>query len=178
MNKYSIHAHLQQDLKLYQSTLKQTSFDKENQEYLCQDEVLKDVYDFDAYIQKTSAHPIPASPDAIYIGVKNLYLIEFKNQFPADIDKQQMQRKFRAGTIILQRLLQQFTPKDCQYCFCVVFKNQPKPRYMDFRHVANNVVKFGLSELNEQLGNFYDRIVTEHLDFYVNEFKSLMCTRR
>ena len=46
---------------------------------------------------------------------------------------------------------------------------------MDFRHVENNVVKFGLSELNRELVGLYDHVVTESLDFYVQEFKALRC---
>jgi hypothetical protein len=75
----------------------------------------------------------------------------------------------------LQSLLQGFGAKDCQYHFCVVFKEQTRPRWMDFRHLENTAVKFGLQELNQQLGDFYDQVVTESLDFYIKEFNRLHC---
>lgn len=176
MNKYSLKVHLQQNLKDFASTLKATSFDDANQQHLCNDEATPDVYDFDGYVKKRCGHPTSASPDAIHIGNKDLYFVEFKNEIAANVDGEQMHRKFQAGTSILKNLLREFTARDCRYHFCVVFKNQSRPRYMDFRHVENNVVKFGLDELNRELGDFYDHIVTESLDFYVKEFKALQCS--
>lgn len=175
MNKYSLQQHLAQKLGPYLSTFKTTSFDGANGEHLCSDETTADVYDFDAYVRALGANPIPASPDAIHTGSKDLYFVEFKNQRTADIDKTQMQRKFEAGTNILKELLREFAARDCKYHFCVVMKNQPKPKYMDFRHIEQSAVRFGLDELNQKLGGFYDRIVTESLDFYKTEFKALQC---
>lgn len=175
MNKYSLKAHLQEALVPFASTFKATSYDKEKKQHLCSDSSTPNVYDFDAYVEKRCPHPIPASPDAIHVGIKDLYFVEFKNQRAGDVDKEQMQRKFQAGTRILKNLLQEFNARDCQYHFCVVFKNQSKPRYMDFRHVEKSVVKFGLGELNRELGCFYDHVVTESLDFYIQEFKALKC---
>lgn len=177
MNKYSLKEHLREELAPFVSTFKATSYDEENKQHLCSDASTPHVYDFDTYVKERCHHPTPASPDAIHVGGKDLYFVEFKNQFPGTVDKEGIQRKFQAGTSILKNLLQGFSAKDCQYHFCVVFKDQPKPRYMDFRHVEKNVVKFGLGELNRQLGNFYDHVVTESLDFYVKEFKELKCVQ-
>ena len=175
MNKYSLKVHLQQDLKHFASTLKATSFDDANQQHLCNDEATPDVYDFDGYVKACCAHPTPASPDAIHIGSKDLYFVEFKNEIAADVDGEQMRRKFKTGTGILQNLLKDFGAKDCQYHFCVVLKDQHRPRWMDFRHVVNSAIKFGLQELNQTLDCFYDHVVTENLEFYVKEFKALQC---
>jgi hypothetical protein len=175
MNKYSLKAQLQGELNPFASTLKATSYDKENDEYLCQDERTPDVYDFDAYVKERCPHPTPASPDAIHIGNKHLYFVEFKNQRSNVVDKEQVQRKFESGTAILKNLLGSFSAKDCQYLFCVVLKNQPRSRYMDFRHIEQNVVRFGLDKLNQELGGFYDHVVTESVDFYVEQFKGLKC---
>lgn len=175
MNKYSLKEYLQQELGPFASTLKDTSLDQANQQHLCQDVTTPDVYDFDAYIKANHSPPIPASPDAIHVGNKHLYFVEFKNEYAANVDGSQMRRKFEAGTTMLQNLLQNFGAKDCQYHFCVVFKNQSRPRYMDDRHIQNNVVKFGLDELNQQHGQFYDHVVTASLDFYIQNFKSLQC---
>lgn len=175
MNKYSLREYLAQELKPHLSTFKATSFDDANDTHLCSDEAVSEVYDFDAYVRARGADPIPASPDAIHTGIKDCYFVEFKNQRTAEIDKGQMQRKFEAGTEILKELLKDFSANDCKYHFCVVMKNQPRSRYMDFRHIEQNVVRFGLDELNQKLGRFYDHVVTESLDFYVRQFKALRC---
>lgn len=175
MNKYSLRQHLAQELGPHLSTFKATSFDDANNAYLCSDEATGEVYDFDAYVRARGANLIPASPDAIHTGSKDLYFVEFKNQRSSDIDKAQMQRKFEAGTEILKELLQDFSARDCRYHFCVVMKNQPRARYMDFGHIERNVVRFGLDELNQKLDGFYDHVVTESLDFYVDQFKALQC---
>lgn len=175
MNKYSLKQHVAQELGPFLSTFKDTSFDDANGKHLCSDEATAEVYDFDAYVRACGAVPIPASPDAIHIGNKDFYFVEFKNQRASEIDTVQMHRKFMAGTEILKNLLKDFTAKDCRFHFCVVTKNQSRPRFMDFRHIQQNVVKFGLDELNQQLGDFYDHIVTESLDFYVEKFKALKC---
>ncbi len=175
MNKYSLKLHLQQELAPFTSTLKATSFDKENQQHLCNDEQTTAVYDFDAYVKERCIHPTPASPDAIHAGNKDLYFVEFKNQRAANVDKEQMQKKFRSGTQILKDLLNDFGARDCKYHFCVVLKNQTKPRYMDYRHIERSIVKFGLDALNRACGDFYDSVVTESLDFYIRTFNSLRC---
>ena len=175
MNKYSLKAHLQKELSPFASTLKATSFDSANQEHLCQDEYTSEVYDFDTYVKERQPHPTPASPDAICLGHKAFYFIEFKNQYAASVDKQQLRQKFLSGTEILKALLDGFSPKDCQYHFCVVLKKQEKPRYMDFRHIENNGVRFDLDRINHAHGNFYDHIITESLDFYIKTFKQLQC---
>lgn len=175
MNKYSLRQHLAQELGSHLSTFKKTSLDDANNVHLCSDEATVEVYDFDAYVRARGAYPIPASPDAIHAGSKDLYFVEFKNQRISDIDTAQMQRKFAAGTEILKELLEDFSPMDCRYHFCVVLKNQPRSRYMDSRHIEKNVVGFGLDKLNNELGGFYDHVVTESLDFYVDQFKELKC---
>lgn len=175
MNKYSLNEHFQKELSPFASTLKATSFDKENQEHLCQDENTSEVYDFDAYVKERQPHPTPASPDAICLGHKAFYFIEFKNQRAPAVDKQELRQKFSSGTEILKALLNGFSPKDCKYHFCVVLKKQAKPRYMDSRHIENNSVRFGLDSLNHEHGNFYDQIITESLDFYIKTFEQLQC---
>jgi hypothetical protein len=175
MNRYSLRQHLAKELGPHLSTFKATSLDKSNKVYLCSDEKTGQVYDFDEFVRARGADSIPASPDAIHIGRKDLYFVEFKNQRSADIDNEQMQRKFEAGTKILKELLQDFSPRDCRYHFCVVMKNQPRSRFMDSRHIGQSAVRFGLDELNQRLGGFYNHIVTESLDFYVKAFEELQC---
>lgn len=175
MNRYNLQNHLQRELDPFKSSLKATSFDDSNQEYLCSDESLPDVYDFDKYVRCHHTHPTPASPDAIHIGQKKFYFIEFKNQAVGNIDKVQMKRKFNDGTNILKNLLQDFSPRDNEYSFCVVLKEQPRPRYMDSRHIENTSLKFKIEEWNEELDRFYDHIVVESVESYINNFDALRC---
>ncbi|RUO57896.1 hypothetical protein, partial [Pseudidiomarina marina] len=99
MNKYSIKAFCHSEFADFSSTLKRTSWDATNDEYLCNDVLTLPVYDFDQYVKnRFDNDKLPASPDAIYIGNKKLYFIEFKNQHPADIDTAQVKRKFVKGT--------------------------------------------------------------------------------
>ena len=172
MNKYSLKGHLRSELAPFESTFKETSLDDANQQHMCQDETTPDVYDFDRYVRKHFTDPIPASPDAIHIGQKDLYFVEFKN---GNVNGAQIRRKFEAGASILKKLLQDFGAKDCQYHFCVVMRDQPRPRWMDFRHVENTKIKFDLQALNQEVGDFYDHIVTESLDFYLKTFRELQC---
>ncbi len=176
MNKYCIKDFLSEALGDHQSTLKKTSYDKTNKEYLCEDESLSIIYDFDSYVETNFEQScLPASPDAIYIGNKKLYFIEFKNQYPSDIDKAQMRRKFESGTIVLRdKLLNNFSPRDIEYIFCVVYK-KPKSRYFDSFNIEANIPKFGLEGKNAELGGFYSKIIVEPVEFYKKEFVDLEC---
>ena len=176
MNRYSLQEHLDTQLGSHKSTLKATSLDITNNEHLCQDETLCPVYDFDAYVKAMCPNPRPASPDAIYIGQKNLYCIEFKNQKPGDIDRDTIEQKFTSGTSILKKLLESFSAKDCEYRFCLVHKSMDQPRHMDSRHIQSRVDWGYLHDMNNRkLGSFYTEIVVEPLEFYVREFKALKC---
>lgn len=176
MNKYSLKEFLEKKLEKYSSTLKNTSFDDTNERYLCTDESTKNVYDFDEYIEENfDKSKLPASPDAIFIGDKKLYFIEFKYQRASCIDSKEIKSKFEKGTTILKGILENFLPKDNQFIFCVVFENQQKSRFFDSRHIESNSIKFGLQELNKEYGNFYDEIITRDVNFYKENFHSLVC---
>lgn len=176
MNKHSIRDFLGSALSAHASTFKATSYDEENDEHLCQDDSADHVYDFDAYVrEKYDGQSVPASPDAIHLGTKHLYFVEFKNQPARLIDKENMRRKFTKGTGILRDLLSEFTPRDCKYNFCVVFKSQKKPRYFDSRHIEQNVVQFGLDGLNAACDHFYDQIITADVRFFAQQFRELRC---
>lgn len=176
MNKYNLKEFLQSELAGHASSLKGTSYDKENGEYLCKDTATSDVYDFDQYIAtKFQGRQLPASPDAIHLGKKQLYFVEFKNQRLSKIDNAEIGRKFTRGTEILQDMLSDFTPRDWQRTFCVVFKKDSRPGFFDGRHFEKSKVRFNLDNLNAELGNFYDKILTEDIDFYSGQFRQLEC---
>jgi hypothetical protein len=176
VNKHSIRDYLGCELSTHASTFKETSYDDVNGEHLCQDESTCHVYNFDAYVRKTYDESVlPASPDAIHLGVKHIYFVEFKNRPARLINKENVQKKFRKGTGILQSLLSEFTPRDCKYNFCVVFKSQSKPRFFDSRYIERGVVRFELDALNGEFNRFYDHIITEDVSFFVERFKELRC---
>ncbi|WP_418187354.1 hypothetical protein ACNSOP_09870 [Aliarcobacter lanthieri] len=176
MSKYNIKEFLEDKLKCYKSTFKDTSYDDTNDRYLCSDEVSSDVYDFDKYVEDNfDKSKLPSSPDAIYIGKKQLYFIEFKYQKASDIDSKEIKSKFEKGTNILKEMLKEFIPKDNKFIFCVVFENQNRPKHFDFRHFQSSSIKFGLDESNKKLQNFYDHIITEDVNFYKDNFNELTC---
>lgn len=175
-NKYKLEEFLQQQLESYQSTLKETSWVKHNKEYLCSDETTQPVYDFDKYVEILfGGNDLPASPDAIYIGEKQLYFVEFKNQKISDIHQEGLENKFIKGTKILNDMLKEFIARDCQYFFCVVHKSPIKPRFFDSKHIQESTLRSKLEELNKQHKNFYDKIFVNDVDFYKKEFTVLRC---
>lgn len=179
MNKYCINDVLSNQLASYRTTLQQASYDDKNQVYLCSNRQLTDVYDFDAYVRdKYDRSNLPASPDAIYVGHKKVYFIEFKNQYMRDIDPSNIKNKFRKGTMILSEgLLANFSPRDIEYIFCVVSKDQRQTSavYFDSSHIEDNIIRFGLDDENQTLGGFYSTIITQPLSFYKEGFKEISC---
>lgn len=133
MSKYNLKEFLENKLKKYQSTFKNTSYDDTNN------------------------------------------FIKFKYQKASYIESKEIKSKFEKGTNILKDMLEKFTPKDNVFIFCVVFENQKRSKYFDSRHIETNSIKFGLDELNKNLGGFYDNIITQDIDFYKNNFKKLIC---
>ena len=103
-----------------------------------------------------------------------MYFIEFKNQIPSAIPSSEIKTKFHKGTTILKEILKEFTPRDVEYIFCVVFKNSGS-NYFDSSHIESNITRFGLKEKNKELGSFYSEIITENVKFYKSNFSSLNC---
>ena len=176
MNKYCLKDYLGVKLQAYRSSFYQTSLDTQKSVYLCTDRRTQPVYDFDQYVRSQfPSHKLPAAPDAIYLGNKKIYFVEFKNQNTRDINSKDIQAKFESGTEILKRLLQDFQPTDIERIFCLVHRQEVKSRYFNAGHFQSSQVRFGLDELNQKLGGFYDRIITESVGFYADKFKQLNC---
>lgn len=118
MSKYNLKEFLENKLKKYQSTFKNTSYDDTNNRYLCNDETTSNVYDFDKYIKENfDKSKLPSSPDAIYLENKRFYFVEFKYQKASDIESKEIKSKFEKGTNILKDMLEKFTPKDNIFIF-------------------------------------------------------------
>lgn len=172
----SIENFIKTTLLNYKSTLKETSLDDrggQTKNYLCQD-TTTEVFNFDKYVLDKIGHPLPASPDAIYVGNNKIYFVEFKNQPLQNIDTNNIKNKFNSGTQILKDLLSAFLPSDIEFLFCVVY--QPTHhRYFNPMSIISNTVRFGLENENIANGNFYSKIITQDVDFYKNNFRQLNC---
>lgn len=175
MNKYSLEEFVSQVFKNYESTFYDISFDTDNEEHLCLNKK-ETVYSFDKYIRKNYNEKdyIPASPDGIYINNNNLYFVEFKNQYPKNIDPKNIQSKFKKGTEILQELISKSKFKGCQFLFCVVYKKNKSRGYQS--GIEESTVKFGLYSINKNdYKTYYDNIITNDIEEFKNTFKELTC---
>ena len=111
---------------LHNSTFKETSFDDENNVYLCTD-TSQDVLNFDKLIEDKYPNPYlrPKSFDAIYQFGNVLYLVEFKNQKPSQIDNNAIVQKLNDGKKELDTFLTKLNiqKRDYSFKYCVVYKN-------------------------------------------------------
>lgn len=154
--------------KPFISTLKETSFDKENKVYLCKDEIQK-VYDFDKIIKNLYPLKQPASYDALIIDNQNIYCIEFKNQKANIIkkDSKQIQKKLLNGKEALNNIFLQYNMgiKDYNFIYCVAYQNN-KDKWR--RRIERNKIQFGLEAYK---GQYFDEIYTNDIQFFTNEYK-------
>jgi hypothetical protein len=167
-----IKSYLQQIFSSYTQTLKNTSYDSKNNVYLCADETLQPVYNFDEYVKDNNNNSsLPSSPDAIYLGKNKFYFIEFKNSSLRNINNNNIRKKFNCGTKILKRILLNHLPQDnFKFIFCVVYKySEVNYKYFNSEHIESNSVRFGLAEENIKNDSFYNEIITENVNFYKNK---------
>ncbi len=78
-------------------TLKNTSYDKENNLYMCQSQMK--VVDFDNLTNNMYPQKQPSSYDALWTDedLKNIYCVEFKNQNKSSVKNQNIQKKAKDG---------------------------------------------------------------------------------
>ena len=167
-------------LKKYQNftdTFKFTSFDDENNEYLCNDTTVK-VINFDKIIEDIYPNPMnfrPKSFDTLYVNQNNIYLIEFKNQKPGTIDPTNIQEKLIQGKKELDKLLSNLNIQKQNYIFkyCVVYKNcqQPKDRYKC--RISKNIPQFGLSSCK----TIVDEIYTNNVNFFTKTLNAKLSNK-
>ena len=151
MNKF-LYCLKKQNLE-YFSTLKETSYDKDNKIYLCNN-TTEEVIDFDELIKKRYPKKQPSSVDAILTyplerEIK-LYLIEFKNQITAKIDNQEIRKKLTNSIDTLKDIFSKcnISFNSTKLFYCVVYKKQTST-WMD--KIKENVIRFGLEEFEGQL---------------------------
>lgn len=148
-------------------SLKETSKDKEHNEYLCQSSM--EVYDFDCIVKKLYPSKQPSSYDSLIIDEdkKMVYYIEFKNQIPSQINNANIKKKLTNGKDVLDNICSNdnVQKKDYQFIYCVVHK-AVQNRYGN--PLVDRETKF---ELKAYKGSHFDKIVTNDINFFKNEFR-------
>jgi len=155
----------------YQTTFKVTSYDDNNKEHLCSDELNLNI-NFDeiiADIYPNSLEYRPKSFDSIYIYENILYCIEFKNEKKPD--KDDLEEKLVSGKKELDKLLAKLNiqKSDYKFVFCLVY-NIYKPKYERHkRGVTSYSIKEYLQKHKES--KLIDDIFTEDVEFFSKKFK-------
>ncbi len=177
-NKYNLYDILKNQYKKTISTLKATSLDdrkRNKQTFFCQDDSLE-VFYFDKIkdivYKNQKAYK---SPDAIYIKKKNVFIIEFKNQNPCDIDSSAMKEKLGMPVDFFTKQIPNL--KDYIFVFCLVYKEQSQSKISQ-RYKQGLQIK-ACCDLEDEninnLNNFYNTIITKDIEYYKNNFSQLKC---
>ncbi len=155
----------------YLSTFKDTSYDSENDEYLCMDTDNK-VIDYDRIIAEKypDSNQRPKSFDAIYIQDENIYLIEFKNEKKPN--KKEITDKLVQGKKELDNLLYALNiqKKKYSYIFCLVY-NPYKPKHERFKEGLFRSASYEFLRQYIKQG-LVDDIYTENVNFFTKAFKN------
>jgi len=171
----------QKEYSQYRSTFKETSFDDNNEIYLCNDES-QNVINFDKILELKypDSNKRPKSFDALYVYNNLLFCIEFKNQKPSQIDNREIQDKLLSGKDELVKLCQELNIQIAEYSFvyCVVYKKCIEPRDRYKCGIDKGRVLFGLEQYEEQ--GFVKKVYTQNVEFFTKEFrknlkKELVC---
>ncbi len=156
----------------YISTFKETSFDSDNNIYLCQDESIE-IINFDKIIKNKypNSYTRPQSFDAIYFdkSSKNIYLVEFKNQKKPE--KKEVEGKLLDGKQEFDLLLNNLniSKSNYKFIFCLVY-NKFKPKEERFKRGLFKSITFEfLKKYNEN--GFVNDIYTEDVEFFTKQFK-------
>ncbi len=164
---------LQKHYHAYFDTLKNTSYDKENDVHMCQSP--KRVIDFDSLTKSLGSKKQPSSFDALLNDEndKRIYCIEFKNQDRSKINNAEIQKKLVDGRVTLDSMLRKgnVAKNDYEFIFCVAFKPN-RQHYKYRRKIETRETYFNL----QKHGDKFDKILTNDIDFFTDEFtKKYQC---
>ena len=166
-------ADISQFIRKYQkfnSTFKITSFDSDNNEYLCMDES-QEVINYDKIIEEKypDSNIRPKTFDSIYIDNTNIYLVEFKNEKKPN--KKEIEDKLLAGKKELDRLFKDLniSKKEYQFIFCLAY-NKYKPKHERFKQGLFKSTTFEFLHQHKNNG-IIDDIYTEDVNFFTKQFK-------
>jgi len=130
------------------NTLKNISYDKENQVFLCNCDTKR--IDFDKLTDKYCPHPNPPSVDTIIFNKidKKIYLIEFKNQKCSNINNEEIKRKVESSINVLKDLAKKCNVNFKDYLIYVGIVYNDKSKWK--RGICSNTIQFGLEYFKEQ----------------------------
>ncbi len=181
VSKMADYSLFRQKYKSHIATFKETSFDSENDFYLCKDETIETI-NFDKIIEEKYPDPYkrPQSFDSLYLNKEDstIYLVEFKNQKKPD--KKEVEGKLIDGKKEFNLLLSdlKIPITNYKFIFCLVYnKFLPKEE----RHKRGLFKSITFEFLNQyKEGGLIDDIYTEDVNFFTKQFKKktlkeLMC---
>ncbi|MCV3463643.1 hypothetical protein [Campylobacter sp. FU_497] len=118
--------------KNYMDSLKNTSFDKENHEYLCYKE--NEVINFEKLseeLNRINKFKGKKTVDALILNYHDVYFIEFKNQKQKDIDKLEIIQKFTDSLKLFKKLCEEnnIPLKRCTIFLYCIMKDSKKYIY-------------------------------------------------
>ncbi len=164
----------------YLTRLKDTSFDKNNGEYLCRSD--KEVINFDDFTQNTKDFDFKQSKscDAVILteSLKKIYCVEFKNQKHSDINSDDMKGKYVDSLNNITTIFQQenIRVQDYKFYFFVVFKNPNNFSAYKYRGIQNQI-RFGLDDERDKHKKNYaiknSTIKTEPKDYFKNYYREI-----
>jgi len=160
---------LREKYRDYFATLKSTSYDKENDTYLCQSQ--KRVINFDKLTEgEADTLKTPRSFDALLYDAeqRKVFCVEFKNQEKSTINNRIIQKKMIEGREALDRILTEnsIQRKEYTFIFCVACKANDK-HYRYRNKIEENSLHFNL----EKYSGVFDHIVTNDIAFFTDEFR-------
>lgn len=163
------------NFKSYIDTLKNSSFDKEKKEYLCNDESLK-IFNFDEIVKKLYPQKQPSSFDAILIDNFNIFCIEFKNSKPSDIKNINIEKKLINSRDVINNICSEYkiNKKNYTFIFCVIFKPSLNSSISNRRikgRIKAEEIKFGLEKYK---GEFFDEILTNDTNYFIKNYHLLV----
>jgi len=150
-------------------SLKNTSYDKENETHMCHSPM--EVVNFDRLTEyNANGEGLPKSFDALLCDEeeKRAYCVEFKNQDRSIINNRLLQEKMIEGKETLDRIMahNSVQRRDYRFIFCVVYKpNSSHYRYR--RKIEERAVYFNL----EQQKHTFDEIITKDIVFFADQFR-------
>ena len=157
----------------YLADFKTLSFDKTNDESLCQN-TTHQYYNFDKIVKARNNELTPASPDTIILKNNKVYCVEFKNSFKHRVSAPVVKEKVKKGHQVLLEIFQELDlrRKDYELIFCIVHKGFDKSRINNQRwEEMHDRIKPNIQfDLEQYKGQYFDDILTNDVDFFRNQF--------
>ena len=162
-----LHYIIKQNFRSSFNSLKNTSYDKQNNIYMCQSSM--EVVDFDHLTFVLNPAKQPSSYDSLIIEEKDkkVFCIEFKNQSKSNVNNTELYKKVEDSEKTLRNICATNNIKKENYNFilCIVYKTAPnKHKYHRFKE---NIIHFGLDIYRDK---YFKEIITNDIEFFKKEF--------